>query len=281
MKIKRSDLVLEVGSGHQPNWRSDVLCDRAIGPSTDRGWGGVFPLRRDWRPLVIADGSRLPFRDKSFDYVICSHVLEHVEDPGVFLGEIERVGKRGYMETPSEVKEALAGPRPHHRWIVGKEGDRLIIRKMLEENRSKFGDLFDYLHQRVPEYRAFAARVRELFSVRFEWEDSIRWEMRPPDPRLSMDLADKEVLKSLTKLEGKPCLYGRLRSHLPVCFKWLKNPVRHLRQRRLNIREMLVCPACRGVLSWSDEGSRCSSCGAEYAVRDGVPVMLVDRSSAE
>ena len=275
MKVRKSDLVLEVGSGHNPNWRSDVLCDRTMEPTTERGWGGDFPLRRDWRPLVIADGARLPFRDKSFDYVICSHILEHVEDPGAFLREMERVGKGGYIETPSEVKEALAASRPYHRWLIKEERGALIIRPMLDENRSRFGDLFDYLYQHVPEYKAFADRVRELFSVRFEWEGSIRWEMRTPSVSFSMDLTDERVLRALTKLERRPGLYGKIRPHLPLWMKLAKHPLRYLRQRRLDVKKLLVCPACRGDLTWEDDdASTCTSCARTYGAQDGIPIML-------
>lgn len=275
MKIGKNDLVLDVGSGHQPNWRSDVLCDRTIGSTPERGWGGEYPLRRDWRPIVIADGCRLPFRNKSFDYIICNHILEHVDDPEAFLREIVRVGKRGYIETPSEIVEALIC-RPFHQWIIGREGDKLIIRKILDGNRSKFGDLFDYLYQNVSEYRIFALRVRELFSVRFEWEGTIQWEMRAPEPRLSIDLSDEKVLEALTKLDKRPGLYSTVRTHLPLWLKLIKNPMRYIRQRRLDIRKLLVCPICKGDLSWEDDAGRCSSCGRTYGVRDGIPLMLAE-----
>ena len=42
----------------------------------------------------------------------------------------------------------------------------------------------------------------------------------------------------------------------------------------------LVCPACRGSLRLRDDAERpivCGGCGASYAVRDGVPVLLTDR----
>ncbi|MEW5248176.1 class I SAM-dependent methyltransferase [Microbulbifer sp. 2201CG32-9] len=43
--------------------------------------------------LGVADGLQLPFADGAFDVVICSEVLEHVEDCTGLLGEIDRVLK--------------------------------------------------------------------------------------------------------------------------------------------------------------------------------------------
>jgi Methyltransferase domain len=73
--------VLEVRGGDSPSPRSDVLVDFALEPR--ERWGGR--IERDDRPLVLARGEALPFRDKSFDYVIAFHVLEHSEHPEVFL----------------------------------------------------------------------------------------------------------------------------------------------------------------------------------------------------
>jgi ubiquinone/menaquinone biosynthesis C-methylase UbiE len=36
----------------------------------------------------------IPFKDRSFDLVICNEVLEHVDDPGKALSELERVTKK-------------------------------------------------------------------------------------------------------------------------------------------------------------------------------------------
>jgi SAM-dependent methyltransferase len=46
-------------------------------------------------PDVIADASDLPFEDASFDAVICSELLEHVEDPLLVVREAYRVLKSG------------------------------------------------------------------------------------------------------------------------------------------------------------------------------------------
>ena len=45
--------------------------------------------------------------------------------------------------------------------------------------------------------------------------------------------------------------------------------------------EILVCPKCRGELEHrqAPEALLCRSCALEYAVRDGIPVMLIDEAS--
>ncbi len=48
-----------------------------------------------------------------------------------------------------------------------------------------------------------------------------------------------------------------------------------------DLHALLVCPACRGALAWSQAEGRCASCGRAYPVLDGIPVMLVERSAAE
>lgn len=109
--IRKADLVLEIGSGSNPLIRSDILLDRSIEPFQRAG-----KLVRD-RPTVLADAQRLPFVDNSFDYVLALHLLEHLDDPSLSLEEIQRVGKRGYIETPSPFAEMIIGHR-HHKWFV-------------------------------------------------------------------------------------------------------------------------------------------------------------------
>jgi len=47
------------------------------------------------RPVdVIARGHELPFADKSYDFVLASHVIEHIPDPIAALLEWDRVARR-------------------------------------------------------------------------------------------------------------------------------------------------------------------------------------------
>lgn len=47
--------------------------------------------------LLQANGKILPFKDKSFDMVICASVMHHVRDPVILLNEIQRLIKDNGM----------------------------------------------------------------------------------------------------------------------------------------------------------------------------------------
>lgn len=50
--------------------------------------------------IQIFDGYKIPFPDKHFDLIICSHVMEHVEHERTLLREIQRVSKHQIFEVP-------------------------------------------------------------------------------------------------------------------------------------------------------------------------------------
>lgn len=114
LRIKKNDNVLEIGSGHNPSYRSNILVDKYI----DNNYHRSGDLKKyPHQQFINATGENLPFKDKEFDYIICNQVLEHADDPIQFIKELERVGKGGYIETPSLVGESLF-PKSSHKWAV-------------------------------------------------------------------------------------------------------------------------------------------------------------------
>lgn len=102
--IRSTDKVLEIGPGSSPYPRSDAFLELDFDSNLDRisQRGGVLKEANFGnRPVHYYDGEKFPFGDNQFDYVICSHVIEHVVDPVSFLNEVFRVGAgRGYIEYP-------------------------------------------------------------------------------------------------------------------------------------------------------------------------------------
>ncbi|NJP06254.1 MAG: methyltransferase domain-containing protein [Chloroflexaceae bacterium] len=189
----KSGLVLEIGSGDNPHPRSDVLLDRFISDNTERGGSLVID-----RPLVVADAHHLPFRTDAFAYIICSHILEHMDDPPQFVEELMRVGQSGYIGSPSEIAERLFH-WSFHRWYVNLIDDTLVLHP--KEPEEPFGELFDYLYAYNPVYYVFQRSMPDLFWVEMEWHGCIKLRMTDTSP---LPLRDPSALHTLVQPRFSP-----------------------------------------------------------------------------
>lgn len=181
-------LVLEVGSGDNPNPRSNVLLDRFLQDNTERGGSLVVD-----RPLVVADAHHMPFRNDAFAYTICSHILEHMDDPQQFAAELMRVGKAGYIGCPTEIAERLFH-WSFHRWYVNRVDDTLVLHP--KEPAEPFGELFDYLYAYNPAYAFFQRSMPHLFWLDYEWQNTIRLAVTDHSP---LSLQDPQSLQALVE----------------------------------------------------------------------------------
>jgi SAM-dependent methyltransferase len=67
-------------------------------------------------PAVCSPLEKLPFEDEEFEWVFCSHTLEHVKDLNEALSEIMRVSEKGvWIVVPIEPEQDLNNPS-HLRW---------------------------------------------------------------------------------------------------------------------------------------------------------------------
>jgi SAM-dependent methyltransferase len=271
MNIHPSDLVLEIGSGNNPRPRSDVLCDKLIDDDTERGGSIVTD-----RPIVEADAHHLPFADSSFGYVISAQVLEHAEDPERMLEELMRVARRGYIETPSELAERLYG-WPFHRSVINLVDGRLAIRS--KRFTPQFGELFHFLAAHDPLFRRFHFTHNSLFLVQYEWEGRIDYEILPEE-NVSEQPGTIESLEALRRrMESAsilemwvPFAKSLVPRRLIACLKRVL--VSTSRRRRVDLRDIVVCPVCKGKVVWERAEILCSRCGVGYPIVRGIPRLL-------
>src|SRR5690348_16352149 len=98
--------VLDVGSGHRPHEDATHLVDLLPEDDSERG----KPIQQLGLPLLLANVESLPFKDKSFDYVYASHVLEHTQNPEAACQELMRIARAGYIERSEEHTSELQSP---------------------------------------------------------------------------------------------------------------------------------------------------------------------------
>lgn len=157
--------VLDIGSGHNPHPRADVLLEGLVEEDIHRGGESVD--LSDPR-LVIGDALAMPFPDASFDYAIASHVAEHVDDPVKFCQELTRVARRGYIETPGWFGDMILR-EDYHQWRVFAFGNRLHFARV---GRSRPLGLFGeavyaivYYGEVRPGHRVVAFKFRPAHAV--------------------------------------------------------------------------------------------------------------------
>ncbi len=86
--------LLDVGCGKMP-YREEIVNNTSISQYTGIDIQTDVHYSDDIKPHVIWDGKALPFCDQTFDTVLATEVLEHVDDLDRFLSEIYRITSPG------------------------------------------------------------------------------------------------------------------------------------------------------------------------------------------
>jgi len=110
--------ILDVGCGYTANKFAKTVSDVQ----------DLTSFYKEKKFVRILD-KKLPFKDNEFDFVIASHVIEHVEDFQFFITEIERVSKQGYIELPTRLGDNLVfeNLNDHIWWFKYDDELKLLI----------------------------------------------------------------------------------------------------------------------------------------------------------
>jgi hypothetical protein len=163
--------VLDIGSGDNPFPLATVLADKYINPTCHRNTA----FKSEGKPVYECDICNMPFSDKEFDYVVASHILEHVDNPIVACKELQRVAKSGYIESPALMKDILfSWAKGMHKWHVIAQGNTLFFfeytERQLEGINTQAWERLIFSTIYHPLQKAFNDN-QDLFNTIFEWED--------------------------------------------------------------------------------------------------------------
>ena len=260
--IRSSDVVLEVGGGNNPHFRSNIICDKYIETSVHRQGALQSPV-----PIVAGEIEHLPFKDKAFDFVISNHILEHVDHPDRACHELARVGQRGFIETPSEFDERVSGGKHTHKWYVNREGSKLIFK----QKEKPFAD--EELARMIWEMQAAGnaglqdfrlKNMRHFFTI-LKWEGSIDCDVIyiPGGYDGLQDLEDTAVVDD-TKYAAKPNF---------VFWKRVARTFIGHRNMQIDLSLLVACPICKSDLLQQQNTYICQQCQVYYPIKNGIPYL--------
>jgi uncharacterized protein YbaR (Trm112 family)/SAM-dependent methyltransferase len=268
--VSHEALVLEVGAGGNPYPRANVMLD-AMEATIERNEQALI---KD-RPLILGLCEELPFKDKSFDFIIASHVLEHTAEPEKFLNELMRVGKAGYIETPEAWFEKMCA-FTYHRLEVSAVMDKLYIRKKPSWKPEEIAILWDVKLAKSKSLYNFLRVNPDLNHLRFYWKDQINYEIVNPSTNAEWSYPEEASINLKARLRTNTSFTHTVR-------EWYLNVRRNIfsqnsRNSRINIYELIRCPTCHGErLEVGQPAAQllvCLECNTTYPISLGVPKLF-------
>jgi len=275
--VPRGQKVLDIGGGDGPFPRADVICEKFVSDNSER----TNPIFAE-QPLVVGDIENLPFADKSFDFVYCSHILEHVQNPESAVNEIVRIGKRGYIEVPSEYLETTATSTPAHLWTIRKAEDGTLIfrKKVSGQIQPHVDDIFrNFLWGKDKSYMAFHWKnFYTLFNIGILWEKAIPIRVEKPSSETKEGGFNKGTVDSLDQIEKSLSGISASRQALFDPRRLLKKLIQKFftdSRSRLWLNNHLACPICKSPLKKEEINNlACPKCQGLYPVIRSVPLLL-------
>ena len=116
--------ILDIGCGYTAHPKATIICDV-------QNLADYYPDKK----FIQLTEKKLPFKDNQFDFVISSHVIEHVEDVSFLISELERISKKGYIELPTKLEDNLVFEnKTDHLWHMDFDdvSNKLIITKKIQ-----------------------------------------------------------------------------------------------------------------------------------------------------
>ena len=176
--------VLEVGAGDGSILK--LLADQNFAPeyyAVEISESGVKHIEsrniNNLKAVQIFDGYHLPFEDNSFDLIILSHVLEHVEHERMLLREIKRVSQYCVIEVPCDYKAGVDSRIKHFlayghinvytpsslRYLLLTEGFEIEkdLTSMIEPEVTRFNT---YVNQKKPKSFLTDLKITAEFTIK-------------------------------------------------------------------------------------------------------------------
>lgn len=267
LKVNRNQKVIDIGSGHAPLIRADVLCDLPPLEDSQRPVTGIYtPPNR----FVVGDLLELPFVTKAFDFAFSRAVLEHIPNPIKACEEITRIAHKGLLILPSYLWEIMGGSEVHL-WLISREKNKLVFHRKTMEHRQ--------LHSLIPgkirnskQYENLFNTFYDDFFINFYWENKISIEVNNYSKN-KYNFHDKSITVLPNEFTNKfKSPTGFLRKSKIFLYELLR---KFLGGKNVDLLSIIACPICKKSFSAKDQNVLiCDSCNVSYPIIDDIPFLI-------
>ena len=158
LKINTNWKILDIGCGYNAHKDASVICD-------------IQDLSNFYKnkKFIRLNEKTLPFKNKEFDFVIASHVIEHVDDVNFFIRELERISSKGYIELPTILEDNLVFEnKKDHLWHMEFDDN---------ENKLLVSKKIQYIEPviTVSSIKKMSKYFRQSLILELYWENSIEF----------------------------------------------------------------------------------------------------------
>ena len=152
--------ILDIGCGYRANKNASVIADI-------QDFSDFYKEKK----FVKIERKNLPFEDKEFDFVIASHVIEHIDNFEFFIKELERISSKGYIELPSRLGDNLVfeNKNDHIWWFCFDD----VTNQLIASKKNQLIEPF----VTVSTAKLFEEIFRESLLIELVWDEKIDYKI--------------------------------------------------------------------------------------------------------
>ena len=156
--------ILDIGCGYRAHNKASTIADI-------KDFSNYYKDKK----FVQIKEKKLPFKDNEFDFVIASHVIEHIIDFEFFIREIERISSKGYIELPTRLADNLVfeNKTDHVWWFLFDD----LKNQLVATKKKQIVDPFIT----VSMSKTLEEIYRDSFVIELYWEKKIEYQINQKD----------------------------------------------------------------------------------------------------
>jgi len=163
---------VDVGSGHA-KYKNLIIdyCEEYV--SVDNLSSDYQFSADNFKPDIVSDVLKMPFNSEEFDTVICTEVIEHIENPFLLFKETSRILKRGGYLILSSGWVAPHHKEPKDYWRFSKDAYAILCKEAkfelveIHKKGGLFSCLLYFFNRNIDLNSKYAKKIKSLLNPLF------------------------------------------------------------------------------------------------------------------